>query len=73
MPLTKYLPAGFLETYGVHNYRHATEVLAMGCPDKFAELVSALKEFRMTTAGIPDMSRLNFLPFDFTRYGTAAG
>ena len=52
MPLTDYLPADFLETYEVHNYRHAAEVLATGCPDEFAELISALSQFRLTTAVI---------------------
>jgi len=52
MPLTDYLPADFLETYEVHNYRHAAEVLATSCPDEFAELISALNQFRLTTADI---------------------
>lgn len=52
MSLTDYLPADFLETYEVHNYRHAAEVLATGCPDEFAELISALSQFRLTTADI---------------------
>lgn len=41
MPLTDYLPAEFLDIYEVHNYRHAAEVLATGCPREFAELISA--------------------------------
>jgi CRISPR-associated protein Csd2 len=52
MPLTDYLPADFLELYEVHNYRHAAEVLATGCPEEFAELISALSQFRITTADI---------------------
>ena len=52
MPLTDYLTADFLETYEVHNYRHAAEVLATSCPDEFAELISALNQFRLTTADI---------------------
>lgn len=52
MPLTDYLPADFLDAYEVHNYRHAAEVLATGCPAEFAELVKALSEFRLTTTDI---------------------
>ena len=52
MPLTDYLPADFLETYEVHNYRHALEVLATSCPDEFSELINALNQFRLTTADI---------------------
>ena len=52
MPLTKYLPADFLDTYEVHNYRHALEVLATGCPDELAELIAVLNKFRLTTADI---------------------
>lgn len=52
MPLTDYLPADFLENYEVYNYRHAAEVLATGCPVEFAELISALNQFRLTTADI---------------------
>ena len=52
MPLTNYLPADFLELYEVHNYRDATEVLATGCPEEFAELIDALSRFRITTADI---------------------
>lgn len=52
MPLADYLPADFLDLYEVHNYRHAAEVLATGCPDEFAELIVALSRFRITTADI---------------------
>lgn len=52
MPLTDYLPAEFLELYEVHNYRHAAEVLATGCPEDFRELLTALSQFRITTADI---------------------
>lgn len=52
MSLTDYLPPEFLELYEVHNYRHAAEVLATGCPEEFAELVGALSQFRLTTTDI---------------------
>lgn len=52
MPLTDYIPADFLDLYEVHNYRHAAEVLATSCPEEFAELISALGQFRLTTADI---------------------
>jgi CRISPR-associated protein Csd2 len=52
MSLTAYFPEQFLELYEVHNYRHAAEVLATGCPVEFAELIDALSRFRLTTADI---------------------
>jgi hypothetical protein len=52
MPLTDYLSADFLDLYEVHNYRHAAEVLATGCPVELAELIEALTQFRLTTADI---------------------
>jgi hypothetical protein len=52
MPIIDYLPADFFELYEVHNYRHAAEVLATGYPEEFAELISALSQFRITTADI---------------------
>lgn len=46
------LPADFLRLYELHNYRHAAEVLATGCPDELAELIDALTRFRLTTADL---------------------
>lgn len=46
------LPADLLSRYEVHNYRHALEVLAAACPAELAELVDALRQFRLTTADI---------------------
>lgn len=52
MTLNKYLPENIIEQYEVHNFRHAAEVLATGCPDELAELMAALSMFRLTTADI---------------------
>ena len=52
MPISDYLSADFLENYEVHNYRHALEVLATGCPGEFRELVAALKKFRIPIADV---------------------
>ncbi len=52
MALSDYLPDDFMDLYEVHNYRHAAEVLATGCPDEFAELITALSQFRLSTADI---------------------
>ncbi|MEK6749395.1 MAG: BglII/BstYI family type II restriction endonuclease [Pseudomonadota bacterium] len=52
MPLNDYLPTDFLDYYEAHNFRHAAEVLATGCPDEFAELIGALNQFRLTTTDI---------------------
>lgn len=52
MSLNNYLPESIIENYEVHNYRHAAEVLATGCPDELVELMEALAAFRLTTADI---------------------
>mgnify|MGYP000882926243 FL=1 len=52
MPLTDYLPTALVDLYEVHSYHHAAEVLATGCPEEFSELISALSQFRITTADI---------------------
>lgn len=52
MPLIEYVPADIQDLYEVHNYRHAAEVLATGCPAEFAELIAALRKFRISTADI---------------------
>ena len=44
------LPESILRRYEVHNFRHAAEVLSMGCPQELAELVAALDAFRITHA-----------------------
>lgn len=52
MPLTDFIPQELLDLYEIHNYRHAAEVLATGCPNELNELVHALINFRLTTADI---------------------
>lgn len=52
MSMNKYLPDSITEQYEVHNFRHAAEVLATGCPKELSELMSALGTFRLTTADI---------------------
>lgn len=52
MSLNDYIPDIIIENYEVHNYRHAAEVLATGCPDELAELMEALAAFQLTTADI---------------------
>lgn len=48
----KYLPQDILEKYEVHNYRHAAEVLAAGCPQELEEILQALRLFSLTQADI---------------------
>src|SRR5680860_637750 len=43
-----YLPGDVLELYEVHNYRNAGQVLAASCESEFAEIIEALRAFRMT-------------------------
>jgi hypothetical protein len=52
MNLNKYLPDSIIEQYEVHNFRHAAEVLATGCPGELAELMAALGKFKLTTTDI---------------------
>lgn len=46
------LPASVLERFEVFSYRNAASILANGFPDQFAEIVSALDRFAITTAQI---------------------
>jgi CRISPR-associated protein Csd2 len=49
---TKTNPLLDLPRYEVHNFRHAAEVLAAGCPAEMAELLRALKQFHITRADL---------------------
>lgn len=50
--LERFLPTDLLELYEVHNYRHAAEVLATSCADELADLIDALRRFRITVDDI---------------------
>jgi hypothetical protein len=50
--LEQFLPNDIRELYEVHNYRNAAQVLATGCPAEFQEIISGLREFRLTLADI---------------------
>jgi CRISPR-associated protein Csd2 len=52
MPINDYLPDDVLSDYEVHNYRHAAEVLAAGCPNELADLISALRQFQLTKSDL---------------------
>lgn len=52
MALSDYVPQDLLAAYEVHNFKHAAEVLASGCPDEFAEIIDALRKFRISTKDI---------------------
>lgn len=43
-----YLPNNIRDLYEVHNYRNAEQVLATSCPAEFAEIIDALRNFRLT-------------------------
>jgi CRISPR-associated protein Csd2 len=45
---TKHVPQDILNLYEVHNFGHAAEILATGFPDEYAELLEALRTFRIT-------------------------
>lgn len=46
------LPDDLQSLYEVRNYRNAAQVLAASCPDEFAEIIEALRHFRLTVADI---------------------
>lgn len=48
MGASNYLPDDILDLYEVHNYRNAGQVLAASCAPEFAEIIGALRAFRMT-------------------------
>jgi hypothetical protein len=47
-----YLPDDTLRLYEVRNHRHAVEILANSCAQEFAEIMNALRIFRLTLADI---------------------
>ena len=49
-----HLPKQLIESYEVHNYRHAAEVLATAYPAELTEIVDALLSFSLTTQDIKD-------------------
>lgn len=50
--INAFLPEDIQALYEVHNYRNATQVLTTGCPEEFAEIIEALRAFRLTLADI---------------------
>lgn len=47
-----YVPVDIGEKYEIRDYRHAAAILANEFPEEFAELIDALRTFRMTRADI---------------------
>lgn len=54
MTWRSHLPKQLIESYEVHNYRHAAEVLATAYPSALSEIVEALLRFRLTTDDIKE-------------------
>lgn len=50
--LDDFIPEDIRRLYEVHNYRNAAQVLATGCREEWADLVEALRAFRLTVADI---------------------
>lgn len=46
------IPEDIKRLYEVHNYRNAAQVLATGCAEEWADLLEALRAFRLTVADI---------------------
>lgn len=47
-----FVPKDIRDLYEVHNYRNAAQVLSAGCPNEYAEILEALRTFRLTLADI---------------------
>lgn len=53
MPIPEeFLPKDIQDLYEVHNYRNAAQVLTTGCGADFAEIIQALRDFRISLADI---------------------
>lgn len=50
--LRDYIPDDILERYEIHSYRHAADILAKSFPDEFAEILDALRRFKITVADL---------------------
>ena len=46
------IPADIRELYEIHNYHHAAEILSMSYAQEFDEILTALRQFRITEANI---------------------
>ena len=46
--VARFVPADLLARYEVHGYRSAALILAEAHPDEFADLLTALRKFRLT-------------------------
>jgi CRISPR-associated protein Csd2 len=51
MPVS-FLPQSITERYEVHSFRHALEVLSVGCSKEFKELIAALEQFKLSVNDI---------------------
>ena len=47
-----FLPDPITKRYEIHNFRHASEVLATGCKNEFDELMNALGQFSLSLSDI---------------------
>ena len=54
MPWRTYLPAELIESYEIHSYRHAAEVLSTAYAALLGEITDALLAFKLTTQDIRD-------------------
>lgn len=54
MEWQKLIPQDIKELYEIHNYHHAAEVLSMSYAQEFAEILEALRNFRITETNIKE-------------------
>lgn len=54
MAFADYLPQDIRERYEIHDYRHAAAILSSEFNEEFQEIITALREFRLTEKDITD-------------------
>lgn len=52
MTVEEHIPADLAERFEIHDYRHAAAILAVEFPEEFADLCTALRQFRLGKADI---------------------
>lgn len=69
MPWKEYVPEDIQDIYELYNYNHAAEILATSYPAEYAEVLDALRNFRITVADITESGgNESEIPKKFSRY-----
>jgi hypothetical protein len=52
MTWSDYIPKDIIELYEVHDFKHASAILAMEFPEEFKEIISSLRKFKLSNSDI---------------------